>query len=113
MSRATRTKGFPENLKTARELRGLSQAELAERSGFQPSAISWFETGSSKPSFDNLHRLAAALEVRTDFLLGLVDEPTGSVASTDPLYRDFEKLTSEQREFARRYVADLAKMKKK
>jgi transcriptional regulator with XRE-family HTH domain len=109
---ATPPAAFTERLKAARELRGLSQAQLAERSGFQPSAISRFETGASKPSFDNLRRLAAALEVSTDFLLGLVDEPTGTAASTDPLYRDFEKLTSEQRDFARRYVADLSKMKK-
>ena len=112
MSRATRPSGFPERLKAARKLRGLSQAELAKRSRFQPSAISRFETGASRPSFENLRRLASSLDVLTDYLLGLVDEPTGAGAPSDPLYRDYEKLTSAQREFARKFMADLAKMKK-
>ena len=65
---------FPERLRSAREKRGLSQGELAKRAGFQASAISHFETGSRKPSFDNLRRLADALEVTTDYLLGRVTD---------------------------------------
>lgn len=104
---------FPERLKAARELRGLNQMELAEKSGFQPSAISRFETGAAKPSFDNLRRLAAALRVSTDYLLGLVDEPTAAAQPTDPLYRKFEELTDEQRKFAEKFIIDLSEMGKK
>ena len=64
------TDAFPERLKIARTRRELSQEGLAKRANLQPSAISHFETGTRKPSFDNLRRLADALEVTTDFLLG-------------------------------------------
>jgi transcriptional regulator with XRE-family HTH domain len=115
MGRATprRGPGFPERLKAARELRGWSQAELAQKAGFQPSAISRFETGSAKPSFDNLRRLAGALRVTTDYLLGLVDEPTAAAQPSDPLYRKLEELTDEQREFAEKFLTDLGKLGKK
>lgn len=105
---------FPKRLKAARELRGLSQAELAEKAGFQPSAISRFENGAAKPSFDNLRRLAGALRVTTDYLLGLSDEPTASAPeASDPLYRKLEELTDEQRAFAEKFLSDLAEYGKK
>ena len=82
----------------SREARGLRQSELAERAGFQPSAVSHFETGRRAPSFDNLTRLADALGVSTDFLLGPVDEPTGSRPVTRKIFRDFGKLSPADQE---------------
>ncbi len=52
----------------------LSQEALAKRADLQPSAISHFETGTRKPSFDNHRKFADALEVTTDFLIGCVEE---------------------------------------
>jgi transcriptional regulator with XRE-family HTH domain len=40
---------FCARLREARELRDLSQSELAERAKLQPSAISHFESGTRKP----------------------------------------------------------------
>lgn len=108
-----RREEFPDRLKAARERRGWSQADLAERSGFQPSAISRFETGAVKPSFDNLRRLAGGLRVSTDYLLGLVEDPTAAAPPSDPLYRKLEALTDEQRAFAEKFLEDLAEMRKK
>ncbi len=48
----------------------LTQAKLAEKAGLTPAAISQFESGLRKPSFDALHKLAIALEVNIDYLLG-------------------------------------------
>jgi transcriptional regulator with XRE-family HTH domain len=61
---------FRERLRQAREENNLTQAELGEKTGLPPSSISHFEKGPRKPSFDNLRRLAAALHVTTDYLLG-------------------------------------------
>jgi len=61
---------FPERLRAAREKRDLSQADLATKADLQPSAISHFETGTRKPSFENLRKLADALSVSIDYLLG-------------------------------------------
>lgn len=61
---------FARNLRAARDQRGLTQVELAERSELQPSAISHFETGRRTPSLANLIALCDALKVSADSLLG-------------------------------------------
>jgi len=102
-----------ERLRTAREgLRRWSQSELAGRAGLPPSSIAHFETGTRKPSFDTLRKLANALEVTTDYLLGRVDNP-GLAEAGDPLYRDIGKLTGSDREIARDFLEMLAKKSKR
>lgn len=103
---------FKERLKTAREeLRRWNQSELAGRAGLPPSSIAHFETGTRKPSFDTLRKLANALEVTTDYLLGRVDNP-GLAEAGDPLYRDIGKLTGRDRELAKDFLEMLAKKTK-
>jgi len=98
---------FRKRLRAARDLRRWSQSELGSRAGLPPSSIAHFETGSRKPSFDTLRRLAGALEVTTDYLLGRVDDP-GLAEAGDPLYRDIGKLTGEDRELAKDFLKMLA-----
>lgn len=57
-------------IKTKRVELGLSQKNLAERVGVTPPAINRFEKGEKSPSVDTLLKLAKALGVSTDFLLG-------------------------------------------
>lgn len=99
---------FRERLRAAREMRGWSQSDLAQEAGMPPSSIAHFETGSRKPSFDTLRRLANALEVTTDYLLGRVEDPSLTEAA-DPLYRDVSKLTAHDRELAKDFLEMLAK----
>ncbi len=101
---------FRERLRTARDLRGWSQGYLAERAGMPSSSIAHFEAGSRKPSFDTLRRLANALEMTTDYLLGRVDAP-GLAEAGDPLYRDVGKLTGHDREIAKDFLKMLAQRK--
>ena len=113
-ARPRRREVFPDRLRAARDRQGWSQAELAEKSGFQASAISRFETGAAKPSFENLRRLAGALRVSTDYLLGLSDDPTASAAhAPDPLFRKFEGMTEEQRDFAAKLLDQIAELGKR
>ena len=94
---------FAERLRDARErLRGLTQAQLAEKAGLPSTSISHFENpeGTRKPSFDNLRRLANALEVTTDYLLGRSDDYVSMPVAMDALYRDVQNLTDVDREFA-------------
>jgi len=100
---------FRKRLKAARELRSMSQADLAERAGLPPSAISHYETGTRRPSFTNLRRLAEAMEVTTDYLIGRTKRPNGADASDDRLLRDFERLSLADRKLARELVANLAR----
>ncbi len=103
---------FPERLRTARTRRELSQEGLAKRANLQPSAISHFETGTRKPSFDNLRRLADALEVTTDFLLGRV-EGMEETAEADRLHRHLSQLSAADRDVADNILKMLAERKSK
>jgi transcriptional regulator with XRE-family HTH domain len=100
---------FPSRLHSARQLRGLSQSELAARSGLQPSAVSHFETGRRSPSFDNLKALSNALDVSTDYLLGRVDEPRVTGVVADQLFRHAEKMTKSDLETLTSFAEMLAK----
>ena len=98
---------FQQRLRAARGTREWSQSDLAQRAGLPPSSIAHFETGSRKPSFDTLRRLANALEVTTDYLLGRVEDP-GLAEAGDPLFRDIGNLTGSDRELARDFLKMLA-----
>ena len=103
---------FPERLRMARELRDLNQSELARITGLQASAVSHFEIGARKPSFDNLKRLADALNVTTDYLLGRVHDPAG-LAGADRLHRHLGQLKGSDRTFAEDMIKMLAERAKK
>lgn len=104
---------FPARLRAARELRQLDQEALAKRATLNPTAISHFEAGRRKPSFDNLRRLADALGVTTDYLLGRADEIGAVAATSDTLFRDFSRLTAEDQEVAKGFMKLLAERNSK
>jgi transcriptional regulator with XRE-family HTH domain len=101
------TDDFPDRLRCAREYRGLTQGELADRAKMQPSAISHFETGTRKPSFDNLRILADTLDVTTDYLLGRVAE-FKALAGADEMHRHYDSLDKADRKFADELITLLA-----
>ena len=104
MEKSTRpTDMFPERLRAARDKRGLSQGDLGKRARLHASAISHFETGARKPSFENLRRLADALDVTTDYLLGRVTDAE-ALAGADTLHRHLDRLTSADRELAEDFL---------
>ncbi|PDT80861.1 helix-turn-helix transcriptional regulator [Sinorhizobium sp. BJ1] len=99
---------FQERLKSARNLRGYNQEELAKKAGMPASSIAHFETGTRKPSFDSLRRLANALEITTDYLLGRVDNPE-LAREGDPLFRHIGNLSGNDREIANDFLEMLAR----
>ena len=60
-----------------REKQGMTQAELAQRLGVTPAAISKWENGSSKPRVEALFQLAEILGVRAEELMAgrYLEEP--------------------------------------
>jgi len=86
---------FAEVLRKTRLEKGLSQSDLAQKAGFQPSAISHFEAGRRSPSFENMKRLADALNVTIDFLLGRQAEPQMAGPTAEQLFRNFEQMSAE------------------
>ena len=57
------------NLRAARKRLGLTQEEVAERSGLQAGEVSRIEAGKRDPRVSTVERLAAALEVHPSQLL--------------------------------------------
>lgn len=57
-------------IRTARDMAGLTQAELAEQAGVTQQAISAYETGRMDPTFATLTKLVAAagLELRVQLV---------------------------------------------
>lgn len=65
-----KTKEFRWRLKTARKAAQLTQTDLAKRAGLMQRQISDYEKGKQTPSIETLMKLAEALNVTTDWLLG-------------------------------------------
>lgn len=107
---ADATEIFRQRLATARDKRELSQQDLAKKSGLPASSISHFEGGGRKPSFDNLRRLANALNVTTDFLLGRTDE-IGTATAAQTLHRHLDKLNADDLDIAEKFIEVLAARK--
>lgn len=98
---------FRYRLRAARDLRGMSQGDLARKSALPPTSIAHFEGGARKPSFDTLRRLATSLNVTTDYLLGRVDAPDLADAG-DPLFRHVARISDADRDIAEEFLKVLA-----
>jgi len=79
-----------ERLKAARVKSGHTQESLAELLETDKRAISRWESGTFTPNTETLIRIAQILNVSSDYLLGLSDDPT-------PHMR-VDNLTDEERE---------------
>ncbi len=99
-------------MRQVRTDKGMSQADLAQRAGLQPSAVSHFESGRRAPSFDNLRALADALGVSTDHLLGRETKPgvAGPVAAR--LFRKAQQMNQRDLEMLAEIADSMVKRKR-
>ncbi len=75
-------------LRKAREARNFSQTQLGRLAGCGQEKVSSYETGKFKPHYQTLVRLANALQVPTDYLLGRTDEMEQRITLEDVLAED-------------------------
>ena len=61
---------YGEALKYQREAHGLSQSELAKRTGLKQQMISWWEANKGLPNIDFCVRLADFYQISLDELVG-------------------------------------------
>jgi transcriptional regulator with XRE-family HTH domain len=93
-----------ERIKDLRSKLGITQTLLAKNAGLTSAAISQFEAGFRKPSFDALSKLASAFNVSTDSLLGKIEEsPKPKLA---PEYEDMIKGFAELPEEGKKMMLD-------
>lgn len=65
-----------DRFRALRQQRGFTHEEMAERLAVHARQINRYESGSSHPHTDVVARMAEVLNVSTDYLLGIVDDPT-------------------------------------
>lgn len=61
---------FPEKLARARKNAGFTQKEIERALNIKQSAIASYESGRSRPTYENLVKLADFYDVTCDWLLG-------------------------------------------
>ena len=99
------TSNFAEKLQALRELRKLTQAELGARAGIAAASISHFETGQRTPSLESLVKLADALNIPVDVLLGRA--PLETAAAVDPIFLRASRASAQTLDTVRRVTAAL------
>ena len=91
---------FNENLKMARERKGLSQKDIAESIGVAKSTYSLYESGNREPNVQTIKKIADILSVSADELLGIDDEP-----QTIAAHFDGDEYTEEELEKIKEFAA--------
>ena len=81
-----------ERLCRLRKERGYTQAELAEKIGIVREIISEYERAKLRPHYEMIIRLALALEVSTDELLGLKPSKSNGTKPSPQIMRRMKKI---------------------
>jgi transcriptional regulator with XRE-family HTH domain len=91
-----------------RESQGMNQAELAEKAGVTPAAISQIEKGTRVPTIPVLHRIANVMGVSLDYLTGKTDtsELQDLLQHDDfvTFFRGFESLGNEDKDLIKKHI---------
>jgi transcriptional regulator with XRE-family HTH domain len=99
-----------------RELRlskqNYTQIKLAKDAGLTPAAISQYESNVRKPNADALQKIAAALNVSADYLLGDDSINNEDNEKDKILLRSFSKLNQEDKKQVATFIDYLATKKK-
>ena len=96
---------FGKRLVEVRKEKGLSQEDLATLIGTKGPAIGRYERGTANPTIEVAIRLADALEVSLDYLVGKVD--TVIDAATLSRVKDIATLSEDDRYFVLRAMDGL------
>ena len=97
-----------QRIKAKREALKISQKDLANTIQITPSAINQYEAGSKTPSTDILKKIALALSIETDYLLGIKeDEDQIAVA-----FRDLGNLSEKDRRIVLENIKMLKRLSK-
>ena len=71
-------------LKELRQIKGLTQSQLADKLGCNQTAIGKYERGDLQPRIETLFKLANIFDCSIDYLLGYEKDAEYSYANTNP-----------------------------
>lgn len=116
MPRAFDKEILRKRISETRQSHGMNQAELAEKAGVTPAAISQIEKGTRVPTTPVLHRIANVLGVSLDYLTGKTDtsELQDLLQHDDfvAFFRGFESLGNEDKKIIRKQIEFLKSQNK-
>lgn len=98
-----------ERLRTARELAGLSQGQVAKRLGIHRPSVSEIEAGRRKISAEELTALADLYAVDLSWLAGVEADPDEHQARVELAARELSKLREEDLDRVLKVLAALRK----
>lgn len=101
-------KEFGNNLAALLVKRGVSQSELAKRTGLTTAAISRYITGKRQPRGFVVAQIAEAIGVTTDELLGLPSNQSSLSSAVSLVARNPQALSPEEREAIIRSLISLS-----
>lgn len=86
---------FAERLINAREKKNLTQKQLAEKLGITPTRLNYWEKGKREPNIEMIGKLAEALDVSPDSLMGweYYDRQNADQIKTIHKYLNFNELS--------------------
>lgn len=98
-------------LKKEREKRNWSQVYVAKKIGITNAVLSNYERDYRDPDTETLKKLALLYGVKTDYLLGLTDDPTTSEKEEYPTVIKDPELERWHRELPKSDEEDLRKLR--
>ena len=98
--------GLGKRLAECRKRKGLEQRVLAIMANVPAPSISHFERGRRKPSVENLVKLADALTVSVDYLLGRTDATVSHVTAPLEIPAESWQLSNRDAALMMRVLAD-------
>ena len=96
---------MPQKIRTLRKKKGMTQLELAEALGVSRQAITGWETGTSKPSIENLQNLSRLYNISLEMLLGdeVAEPELGGTSENNQLDEESSELEQDKVKRGKRY----------
>jgi Zn-dependent peptidase ImmA (M78 family)/DNA-binding XRE family transcriptional regulator len=100
----------PDRLRQARQLKGVSRAQVAKDANLSAAAVGQYENGTTRPKSTTVAGLALALGVPAAFFTQPRTEPTALPNAEHSFFRSLRSTSKRERERAAAYAALLAQL---